>query len=174
MWEVDTKRAGFFVGRTGIDSSSGRGWSALISLSGADSDANGSALVGVSWSSTAESLRLETRLKSNDRGVGSSTIGEGIESLTPAAPMRVGKSWRLKGSTGVSLPSDWIVRSVSEDILDCKTLLIRISWSRVGDKTSSASRRLNRRTVSRSLAFTDHFDLCLLATGRGFLASRDF
>lgn len=44
----------------------------------------------------------------------------------------------------------------------------------MGDNTSSTSRRLNSRTVSKSLAFTDHFDLSFLGTGLAFLPFRDF
>lgn len=171
---VLAKRRGFFAGGTG--NASGSEWlrRRRVGLSGCGG--KGLSLLALA-SSFNDDLRrsMAAKLKSNDRGVATSTMGDGIESLTPAAPMRVGRSWRLKGSTGVSLPSDWMVRRVSVDLLDRSTLLIRISWSRVGDSTSSTSRRLNMRTMSRSLAFTDHFDRdFLVGTDRAFLPFLDF
>lgn len=65
---------------------------------------------------------------------------------------------------GVSLSS---VRSVSVDGRGTREehLLMRISCSRVGDRTSSTSRRLNKRTLRRSLALTVHLNL---VAGRAF------
>lgn len=184
--EVGANRAGFFAGGTGKGRSlrtialpscaSGSLWVGVVSSDDGDAENDVSSTVGLSWSFGVGLLGSVVRLNSNVRGVGTSIIGEGMESLTPAAPMREGRSWRMNGSTGVSLPSDWIVRRVSDDLLNwiCDAPLIRISRSRVGDKTSSTSSLLNNRTVSRSLALTDHFDLCFWTTGRSVLPFRDF
>lgn len=181
--DVDARRRGF------LDGGAGNGMSLEVIAPfpgrfrvGVTSSGDGAAEADVSSAArfcpsfSGDVLRSAGRAKSNVRGVGTSTTGEGIESRTPAAPMRLGRSWRLKGSTGVSLPSDCMVRNVSEDLLDgaCETPLIRISRSRVGDRTSSTSSRLNNRTVSRSFALTDHFDRSFLATGRGGLPLRVF
>lgn len=97
--EVDAKRRGFLAGGAGkgaslmaITSYSGRLWARIVSFV-VDGGGRGVLSVLALFSSFSDdTLCSATRLKSNVRGVGTSTIGEGIESLTPAAPIRVGKS----------------------------------------------------------------------------------
>src|SRR3569833_1508580 len=118
-----------------------------------------------------KSSRFTSRPKSNPRGVGTSSMGDGTVSLTPAAPMRVGRSCMWKGSMGVSLlPS---VLSVSLDFLgcSCESRLSRSSWIWPGVRSSSASMWLkspkSSDTFSDSVHRTPPRLFCALGPMRG-------